>query len=368
MEKRSLFAAAGVLSASLALTVSGVAVAEPKPAPTPVVKSTALAAPFNLEVTHRSVLVADGGLNLVGKLKSDGSIKTIAADQPGASGVALSGNGRRLAFATTETNPETFENTASGLHIWSRNSRIYADTHAFETKYNPDQYYSYGVKNPSQCVTDALTAKGIPVSYKGGVDSHAYSVAAVRGGWVVADAGANALFSVDNGGRIRTLSVLPPHPFTVDAAAAGALGLPDCVIGVTYKFESVPTDVEVGPDGFLYVTTLAGGPESPALGARSKLYRVNPWTGHARVVADGFLGATNLAIGRHGEFYVAELFKGVITKVKHGRKSTFVELPGVVAVESGPDGSLWAGTLGNQDPPAPGTIVKIVSGKAYKQS
>jgi len=368
MDKRSLCAAAGVLSASLALTVSSVAVAKPKPAPTPVVKSSALAAPFNLEVTHHSVLVADGGLNLVGKLKRDGSIKTIAADQPGASGVALSRNGHRLAFTTTESDPETFENTASGLNIWSKGSRIYADTHAFETKYNPDQFYSYGVKNPSKCVSDALTAKGFPVSYKGGVDSHAYSVAAVHGGWVVADAGANALFSVGNQGRIRTLSVLPPHPLKIDAAAAAALELPDCVIGVTYRFESVPTDVEVGRDGFLYVTTLAGGPESPALGARSKLFRVNPWTGRAREIADGFLGATNLAIGKHGDFYVAELFGGKITKVRHGHRSTYVELPGVVAVESGPDGSLWAGTLGNQDPPAPGTIVKIVNGKPYKQS
>ena len=103
--------------------------------------------------------------------------------------------------------------------------------------------------------------------------------------------------------------------------------------------------------------------ETPALGARGKLYRVNPWTGRAKVVADGFLGATNLALGRHGRLYVAELFGGIITKVKHGRKSTFVTLPGVVAVESGPDGSLWAGTLGNQDPPASGTIVKIDNGR-----
>ena len=39
------------------------------------------------------------------------------------------------------------------------------------------------------------------------------------------------------------------------------------------------------------------------------------------------------------------------------------DLPGVVAVETGKDGTLWAATLGNEDPPAPGTIVQIKHGK-----
>ena len=45
--------------------------------------------------------------------------------------------------------------------------------------------------------------------------------------------------------------------------AAAAFGLPDCVVGVTYAFESVPTDVEVGPDGQLKIETRAT--EEPAL-------------------------------------------------------------------------------------------------------
>lgn len=366
MPKHSTFIAAGALSASLLLAVPGVAAAHPRPAPDPVLKSSALAAPFNLEVVRHSVFVADGGLNLVGRLKSDGTIATLAADQPGASGIALSANRRRMAFTTTVSNPETFENTASGLNIWSeRGKRIYADTTAFETKWNPDKKYHYGVNNPSKCVSDALEAMHFPVSYSGHVDSHAYSVAAMHGGWVVADAGANALWLVTNGGRIKTLAVLPPQPFTFDAASVAALGLPNCFLGVTYAFEAVPTDVEVGRDGFLYVTTLPGGPESPALGARGKVYRVNPWTGRAKVVASGFLGATNLALGHNGSMYVAELFGGVITKVNNGRRSTFATLPGVVAVETGPDGSVWAGTLGSEA--GPGTIVKFENGRSHRE-
>ena len=105
MDIRSLCAAAGVLSASLALTVSSVAAAEPKPAPTPVVKSTALAAPTTWEVADHSVLVADGGLNLVGKLKRDGSQQ----DHRGRSARSVrrrpQPNGHRLAFTTTKRQP-----------------------------------------------------------------------------------------------------------------------------------------------------------------------------------------------------------------------------------------------------------------------
>ena len=328
------------------------------------VRSAALAAPFNLDLSHGRVLVADGGLNLVGRLKSDGTIKTIAADQPGASGIATSRDGRFLAFTTTVSNQETFENTESGLHIWGpRGKRVYADTHAFEAANNPDQVNTYGPRSNDPCVTAVLGPQ-----YQGQVDAHAYSVAASGKMWIVADAGANTLWKIDNRGHIRTLSVLPPQGATVTAELAAALQLPDCTVGVTYDFESVPTDVEVGKDGYLYVTTLPGGPEDPRAGARGKLWKVNPYSGEASVVAGGFAGVTNLAIGKHGEIYVAELFGGKISVVVRGKKRDYLTLPGVVAVETTRSGELWAATLGNEDPPAPGTIVKITKGKAYKQA
>jgi hypothetical protein len=363
-------AAVGLLLATpSAATAGGSSSAHP---PTADVRSQVLAAPFNLDVSGPKVLVADGGLNLVGSLRSDGSIRTIAADQPGASGVARAG--RSLAFTTTVSNPETFENSASGLHIWGpRGQRVYADTHAFEAKRNPDKVNTYGVVGypagaDKQCIDGVFAGlTGGMATYPGQVDSHAYSVAAYPKGWVVADAGANVLFRVSGSGRVSTLSVLPPQPLVVSAEQAGALELPDCVIGVTYAFEPVPTDVEMGRDGYLYVTTLPGGPESPVLGARGSVYRVNPWSGRVTKVAGGFLGATNLALGKRGEIYVAELFAGQITRYSHGRSSSFAALPGVVAVETARDGSVWAATLGNEDPPAPGTVVKFVKGKAVRQ-
>ena len=374
MRTSKLIASAAAVATGLLLVTPTLASAHPKPppTPTPAVKSTAVVAPFNLALSHGKVYVADGFTNQVGKLQGDGSIKTIAADQPGASGVALSRDGRYLAFTSTVSNPDTFENTASGLNIWGpRGTRVHADTLAYEKANNPDKINSYGIANPTKCQVDALTAVGFPVSYTGALDSHAYSVASFGDKWVVADAGSNTLWKIDNRGNIRTLSVLPPQPHKITAAEAAALGVAPCVAGATYDFEPVPTDVEVGKDGYLYVTTLPGGPEGPVLGARGKLWRVDPYSGRARVLADGFLGATNLAIGSRGEIYVTEYFAGKISVVKHGRVSTFLDLPLVVAVESGRDGSLWAATtipLDPNAPPGPGTIVKITKGKAYKQA
>lgn len=336
--------------------------------PTPRVVSDQMLAPFNLDVSSRSVLVADGGAEVVGALARDGSLTPLATEQPGTSGVARSRDGRRVAWTTTVTDYSTFTNTASGLTVRGPGGRtVHSDTLAYETAHNPDAGVHYGVTDPtpSTCVTDALTAAGIPVAYTGGVDSHAYSVASYRDGWVVADAGANDLLWVDARGRVHTLAVLPAQPTTMTAAMVSALGLPECVTGVTYNFEAVPTDVEVGHDGALYVSVLPGGPESPVLGARGAVYRVDPRTGASHEVARGFLGATNLALGHDGEIYVAELFGGKVSVVRHGRISTYVELPGVVAVETGRGGELWAGTMANEDPAAPGTIVRITRGHEH---
>lgn len=356
--------AVAALSAGLALIAPQPSSARPAaPGTPPVVVNATLAAPFNLAVARGTVYVADGGLNLVGKLKRGGDLVTLAADQPGASGIEV--RGRKVAFTTTVTTPGTFENSASGLTIWGpKGKRAYVDLYAYEQANNPDQVNHYGVDNPSQCVIDALTAAGFPVSYTGALDSHAYSVAADRRGWIVADAGSNTLLRVSGKGHVRTLAVLPPQPAVITAEAAAALQLPACVAGVTYNFEPVPTDVEVGRNGQLYVTTLPGGPESAALGARGALWRVNPVTGRAKLVTGGLLGATNLAIGKRGTIYVAEFFAGRIAKVSGGKVKGYLDLPGVVAVETGRRGALWAATMGNEDPPAPGTIVRFVGGKA----
>lgn len=356
-------AAIAVLSTFAATPALANGTVQAPPGPRVSVVSSSVVAPFNLEVSGSRALFADGFANVVGSVSKTGTSSVIAADQPGTSGIALSQDRRTTAFTTTVTVPNTVENTDSGLNIWGPNgAKTYVDTLAYEKANNPDQVNHYGVDNPTQCVTDALEGAHIPVSYNGMVDSHAYSVAAYKDGWVIADAGSNVLWRVDGSGNLSTLAVLPPQPLTITAEQAGALGMPDCLIGVTYAFEPVPTDVEVGRDGMLYVTTLPGGPESPALGARGSVYKVNPNDGSSHLVATGFLGATNLALGSAGRIYVAELFAGRISVIRGGQVSTFVELPGVLSVET--QGTLvWAGTMAQMDEQGhitgPGTIVRI---------
>ncbi len=338
--------AVAAIAAASSLIAAAPAGAHPttgKAAPTPTVLTKAVGAPFNIEVGPGGILVADGGPGLIGKVKADGTVKTVVPDVAGASGIATSHRGKYLAYTTSVVEGETTI-TASGLVITGpRGYRATADTLAYEKAHNPDGGIHYGVTNPSACVSSELEKVGIPVGYDGAIDSHAYSVAAYRNGWVVADAGANALLWVTNKGKISTLAVLPAHPITITADIAKAFGLADCVVGVSYAFESVPTDVEVGPDGFLYVTTLPGGPEDASLGARGKVFRVNPRNGHAKVVASGLLGATNLALSG-GRIYVTELFGGRISEIRHGRVSAFLTLPGALAIEAGPHGKLYAAT------------------------
>jgi len=56
-------------------------------------------------------------------------------------------------------------------------------------------------------------------------------------------------------GRLpRTVAVLPGVPQRITPSAAIQNGLPLCTAGRIYTSEPVPTDVEVGPDGFWYVS------------------------------------------------------------------------------------------------------------------
>lgn len=362
MRLARILIAATALATSAGLVLSTPAAAHTKkPDPTATVLTTAVGAPFNLAVHKGQVLVADGGSETIGKVKSDGTVQTLVKGVPGASGVAVSG--KYLAYTTTVGGAPPAGITASGLTITGpKGFKKSVDLLAHERARNPDSKIRYGVDNPSQCVIDELTKAEIPVSYTGLVDSHAYSVTAARGRWIVADAGANALISVTKSGKVATLSVLPRHPLKITAKIAAQLNLADCVVGTVYNFESVPTDVEVGKDGFLYVTTLPGGPEDPSFGARGKVFRVNPWTGRYKEVAAGLAGAVNLAVA-DGTIYVAELFGGRISKLKHGNVSEFLVLPGALAVEAGPRGTLYAAT-GITGPPS---VVKISTSKGWKR-
>ena len=206
--RKSLAAVAGIAAATLTLVAPAPASAAAAPKVT--VVSSAVITPFNLDVSTGKVLVADSAAGAVVKVGRDGSVTTVA-ETDGPEGVAVSRDGRYLAHTTLVGGPEGI--TASGLVIIGpKGKRVTADTLAYERANNPDQKLTYGVDNPDACVTEALESLDFPVKYTGGIDSHAYSVAAYGKKFVVADAGGNDLLMVDRKGTISTIGVLPRHP------------------------------------------------------------------------------------------------------------------------------------------------------------
>ncbi|MGW8568451.1 ScyD/ScyE family protein [Isoptericola sp. NPDC055881] len=274
---------------------------------------------------------------------------------------------RTLTFTETlideETGPVASSIKTLRLDRWGNPAgpaRTLADVRAYENANNPDGDVTYGFRDVDQACLDQAPPDGIPVRYEGIQDSHPYATTRGWGTTFVADAGMNAILSVSDRGRVRTVAVLPAQPAVVTADAAEMFGLPDCVVGETYWFEPVPTDVEVGPWGQLYVTTLPGGPEDASLGARGAAYRVNPWTGSARKIGGGFLGSTNLAVSPRGDVYVSELFGGKITQLTRWGNRTVVEtaLPGALEWNHG-DLLATTNVLPGEDGPPDGHLVRI---------
>jgi hypothetical protein len=241
-----------------------------------------------------------------------------------------------------------------------------ADIAAYERTHNPDgdQDYGFGDAVSDQCLKDWPVFP--PARYKGALDSHPYATA-VKGSTVyVADAGANAILEVDvDSGDVSTLAVLPPRPAAIPAGtkipidmAGGTVEAPACVVGEDYAFEPVPTDVEIGPDGWLYVSSLPGGPEDPSLGARGAIFQVNPWTGQTRLWADDILSPTGIAVSDHGDVYAASMFGNEIVKIdaRTREASQFLAVDGPAAVEL--SGETLYATAGFSFGQPTGTVVK----------
>ena len=310
------------------------------------------------------------------RIGRDGT-RTTVATAPGEEVGAVSTRGRTIVWATTGQDP-----AAPSAKLFAQRGtgepRQIADLRAFEEANNPDQETEYGFQDlPAACA--AQFPAEAPASSTGVVDSHPYATYAARDRVYVADAGGNTILSVRTDRRRATpkvVAVLPPITSVVTAEAAAAEGLPACAAGYTYRFDFVPTDVEKGRDGWLYVTALPGGPEDASLGARGAVFKVNPATGTVRRVAGGFVGAVNLALGPDGTIAVAELFggsegAGQVTLVRPGSPRRTVlpfTAPGAVEwVGSSRHSKLYVTTdafvIGPQGPEAVGTVKVLTLGK-----
>lgn len=126
-------------------------------------------------------------------------------------------------------------------------------------------------------------------------DANPYGVLAVPGHIYVADAGANTLDEILGDGSVRVLAYFPNEIIR----------------------DAVPTCVAQGPDGALYIGTLALV-DTFVLGPSAKVYRVDPATVNlANPVATPMtLWAHDLwpingcTFGPDGNFYASELFTG----------------------------------------------------------
>jgi hypothetical protein len=322
--------------------------------------------PLQFAVKGRKILVADsfaGTLNLLGQ-------PAPLATVPGIGGVAF---GPDHTYAYTTANED---HSATFLVVVSKHGVRRVNLARFEKLHNPDKRNHYGTTSTDPCVIAALTpppgssgpeGPPPPAKYEGLIDSNPYAVTAgPHGSWIVADAGGNDIIKVDRWGNPSVLAVLPPQPQKITAELAAQLigpEFPACVLGTTYNFEPVPTDVEFNPWGQLYATTL--GSVVPGNGAVYKIdYR------HVHKLAGGLTTPTNLAIDSHGNIFVAELFAGRISEIVWCTSTAVpvLELPGVAAVEYS-RGHLYASTAPaaasegepTDGPPPPGQILLLGS-------
>lgn len=383
-----------LLAALAATAVAGGLVMAPAQAAAP--KPTTIAK--GLITPLRAAIAPDGtayvSQNFIGsivKVKKGKKPKTIyQAKQEGAEAGAVSLRGSKLTFAVTPADaipPDARLSSGRALlrsHLTRARSAaapsatVYtydtkrgktkklADVGAFENAKNPDKNV-YGIVGLDEECATALSDAGLPflLPYSGEPYSHPYATTSDGKHTYLADAGANDVVSIDGKGKVKAVAVLPRVKLVLDEHTIALLEpllegaeLPDCVTGLSYYGEPVPTDIERGKDGKLYVSTLGGGVgEALPLGS---VYRIDPKSGKTTKVAGGLFAPTGLAIDAKGGMYVSQLFTGEILKLKKGggKPSTFASTMMPAEVEAGP-GGIWATTKAMAEAPPFGSLVRF---------
>jgi sugar lactone lactonase YvrE len=350
-----------------------------------------LVGPLSLALGERGdVYVAQTFKNTLSKVDHRGNIKDLRSlgdsEHRELTGVDYR-NGSTYHLENT-SNAETMNSVTSHVVRTDHKGKrtvVSKDLAAYERRHNPDRKSSYGFQDlRSSCRADVAKVEkalgGLPLNeYTGIQDSHAYQLRVHQGTIYVADAAGNTVLKVDERtGNISTVAVIPAAKVKVNAEhraylqdavndalkgmaeetgkPAPKVTVPECILGSEYRSEPVPTDVDRGNDGRLYVSTLGGG-----LGEAfplSKVYRVSESSGHVRVVADGMLGATGLDVASNGTIYVAEMFGAEVSSVKPGstRARTVLDDIGMVSDVEVDGRDLYATTVDLES--GAGTLVK----------
>jgi hypothetical protein len=199
--------------------------------------------------------------------------------------------------------------------------RVIADLSAFEASFNPAG---------------------------GPVDSNPYGLLAEPGVQFMTDAGGNSLLRRQADGDLSLVTIFPPVPAPPPRNTA----------------EAVPTEVERGPDGALYVSLLTG---VPFTAGAALIYRVVPGE-PLQIFASGFKTITDFTFGPDGSLYVIEyasaptFFGGpgkLIRVAPDGTRTTITSsLNHPTGVLVGNDGAIYVSNNGNLA--AVGEVLRIV--------
>jgi hypothetical protein len=164
---------------------------------------------------------------------------------------------------------------------------------------------------------------------------------------LVADAASNSLLLITNHGHIKRIARFKPEslPWPEGLPFGPPPGTPVLV-------ESVPTAVAIGPHGDWYVAELKG---DPFIKGTSRIWRIRrgsvdatcdpaaPQKGPCRTVGTGFSSVIDLTFGRDGTMYVLEIAKNGL---------------GDVFFHGGPPiGALWAVKHGQKTELGEGTLL-----------
>ena len=318
--------------ASVALLV---AVAAPASARGDATAAEHLVGPLTFDVTgDGSLVVGESFLGALTSVPRGGTPTHLVGPSP-YDIAAVSVEANQVTYGQTTLGPDGFPVASSLMRLGRDGSPVQlADLRAYEDGANPDAVNTYGIDLGTLTPECAATVPPFLAGGPGRLDSHPYGSVTRGGVTYVADAGSNNVLAVGRSGAVSTVAVLPAVTVPITAEAAVAIGLDPCLVGASIALEPVPTDVEVGPGGLLYVSTLPGGPEDGTLGANGSVYTVNPRTGAVTLLATGFAGATNVAVGPGGTVYVAELFGGRISQISpSGAVSTLREVPAPAGLE-----------------------------------
>jgi sugar lactone lactonase YvrE len=273
-----------------------------------------LAAPTHIAFgRHRDLYAANIGTGSITRTNLRSGVTTTVASGLGFTpGVAVGEEGR-VVFTASQGDIEAGASAAGVFTVRGTKTRQVADTLAWEVAHNPDG---------QQLAGDST--------------SNPYSVLALDDRTIVADAGANDLLVVGRNGVRRTLTVFPVIHDGPDCSVRPENG------GIGTGCDATPTDVEMGPDGYLYVSGLSGG-----AAGQGRIYKVNPRSGAIVRTWDGLPPLTGIAVAHDGTIYAVApdlaALNGApvpdtsaVLRIKHGSVTrAFVPVPTDVEISRG---------------------------------